>query len=205
MAITLKILQATIDGHPYACPDCASRAFTLDGEMFDGFPAFGNCGNGHSWEDPLLTVADLKRIKAASSGRSRPEDEDTFEIVVGGAVLAGVLHPELTPEDVKAVARIYWRKLIKPAVRKQKRRAVRAVKQPIRRAGRNAVAAAKAGALDAAWTAQAGAYEPNPDHQPEPINPCPACRGKGHHAIETRLHDTTSVRCSVCHGTGEID
>lgn len=205
MAITLKILQATIDGHPYACPDCASRAFTLDGEMFDGFPARGNCGNGHSWEDPLLTVADLKAIKAASSGRSRPEDVDTFEITIGGAILAGVLHPELTPEDVKAVARIYWRKLIKPAVRKQKRRAVRAVTSPIKTGARSAIAAAQAGALDAAWTAQAGGHEPDPDHQPEPINPCPACRGKGHHAIETRLHDTTSVRCSVCHGTGEID
>ncbi|MBL3664499.1 zinc finger-like domain-containing protein [Streptomyces sp. M2CJ-2] len=205
MAISLKIVQATIDGIPYGCPECGSAAFTLDGHWLDGSPARGNCPNSHSWENPLIDSADLKRIKAASSGRQRIEDEDTFEITIGGAVLAGVLYPELTPEDVKAVGRIYWRKLIKPALRKQKRRAVRAVTSPIKQAARNGVAAAQAGALEAAWTTQAGGYEPDPDYAPEPINPCPACRGKGHHAIESRLHTTTTVRCSVCHGTGEID
>ncbi|MER5843205.1 hypothetical protein ABT099_23495 [Streptomyces prasinus] len=206
MAITLKIMRATTDGHPRTCPVCASESFTLDGRgMFDNFPAWGNCGNGHSWEDPLITVGDLKAIKAASTGRQRIEDVDTFEITIGGAVLAGVLYPELTPEDVRAVGRIYWRKLIKPAIRKQRRKAVRAVTSPIKSGARSAVAAAQAGALEAAWTTQAGGYETDPDYQPEPINPCPACRGKGHHAIESRLHDTTSVRCSVCHGTGEID
>ncbi|MHC3450794.1 hypothetical protein [Streptomyces prasinus] len=204
--LTLKIQQMTVNGTPYTCPECLSEAFTLDGGSFiDAMPVRGNCWQSHSWEAIPITVADLKAIKAASSGRQRVEDEDTFEIAIGGAVLAGVLHPELTPEDVKAVGRIYWRKLIKPAIRKQKRRAVRAVTSPIKTGARNAIAAAQAGALEAAWTTQAGSYEPDPDHQPEPINPCPACRGKGHHAIETRLHDTTSVRCSVCHGTGEID
>lgn len=205
MALTLKILHAALDGVPYTCPACASAAFTLDGDRFDRSPARGNCGNGHSWEDNLITVADLKAIKEASTGREKAEDADLFEVTIGGAVLAGELYPEVTPEDVKAAVRVYWRRLIKPQLRKQKRRAVRAVTRPIKSAARNTVAAAKAGALDAAWTAQAGGYETDPDCQPEPINPCPACRGKGKHAIDTRLHDTSSVRCSVCHGTGEID
>lgn len=205
MALTLKILHAALDGAPYTCPDCASAAFTLDGDWFDGSPARGNCGNGHSWEDPLVQTSDLKRIKAASTGRKKAEDADLFEITIGGAVLAGELYPEVTPEDVKAAARVYWRRLIKPVIRKQKRRAVRAVTRPVKKAARNGVAAAKAAALEAAWITQAGGYEPDPDYQPEPINPCPACRGKGHHTIDSRLHTTTTVRCSVCHGTGEID
>ncbi|MEZ3180779.1 zinc finger-like domain-containing protein [Streptomyces pimonensis] len=205
MAITLKILHAALDSTPYGCPDCASAAFTLDGDRFDRSPARGSCGNGHNWEDPLITVADLKAIKAASTGREKPEDADLFEITIGGAVLAGELYPEVTAEDVKAVARVYWRKLIKPAIRKQKRRAVRAVTQPVKTAARNGAAAAKAGALEAAWTVQAGGYEPDPDHTPEPINPCPACKGNGKHAIETRLHTTTTAPCLVCSGTGEID
>ncbi|MFC8986058.1 hypothetical protein [Streptomyces sp. NPDC057115] len=205
MATTLKILRATLDGIPYGCPDCASVAFTLDGDRFAGSPARGNCGNGHSWEDPLVQTADLKEIKTASTGRRRPEDADLFEITIGGAVLAGELYPEVTPEDVKAVARVYWRRLIKPAVRKQKRRAVRAVTRPVKQATRRTVAAAKAAALEAAWTVQAGGYEPDPDYQPEPINPCAACEGRGAHTLDSRLHATTTVRCSVCHGTGEID
>lgn len=204
--LTLKILQMTIDGAPYTCPECLSEAFTLDGGSFlDAMPVRANCWQSHSWEAIPLTVGTLKAIKTASTGRRRPEDADLFEITIGGAVLAGELYPEVTPEDVKAVARVYWRRLIKPAARKQKRRAVRAVTRPVKQATRRTVAAAKAAALEAAWTVQAGGYEPDPDYQPEPINPCPACRGKGEHAIDSRLHDLTTVRCSVCSGTGEID
>lgn len=204
--LTLKIQQMTIDGAPYTCPECLSVAFTLDGGSFiDQMPVRGNCWQSHSWEAIPITVGDLKRIKEASTGREKAEDADLFEITIGGAVLAGELYPEVTPEDVKAAARIYWRRLIKPAIRKQRRRAFRAVTQPVKKAAHRGVAAAKAGALEAAWTAQAGGYEPDPDHQPEPINPCPACKGKGAHAIETRIHTTTTVPCLVCSGTGEID
>lgn len=204
--LTLKIQQMTIDGAPYTCPECLSEAFTLDGNSFiDAMPVRGNCWQSHSWEDPLITVGTLKQIKASSTGRQRPQDADLFEITIGGAVLAGELYPEVTPEDVKAAARIYWRRLIKPAIRKQRRRAVRAVTQPVKKAARRGVAAAKAGALEAAWTVQAGGYEPDPDYTPEPINPCPACKGKGAHTIETRIHTTTTVPCLVCTGTGEID
>src|SRR5690606_26358834 len=143
------------------------------------------------------TVGTLKAIKTASTGRRRPEDADLFEITIGGAVLAGVLYPEVTPEDVKAVARVYWRRLIKPAVRKQKRRAVRAVTRPVKQATRRTVAAAKAAALEAAWTVQAGGYEPGPGYQPEPINPCAACEGRGAHTLDSRLHATTTVRSSA--------
>ncbi|WP_171117813.1 MULTISPECIES: zinc finger-like domain-containing protein [unclassified Streptomyces] len=201
--LTLKIQQMTIDGHPYTCPECASEAFTLDGTGFvDAFPVMGNCWQSHSWEDPLITLGMLKEIKAASTGRARAEDDDVFEVTVGGAVLAGILYPDVTVDDIKQVwTRVYWRRLIKPAIKRRKRAVIRAAKQPVR----NGVAAAKAAALGAAWGLQAGGHEPDPDHTPEPINPCPACRGKGHHAIESRLHGNTHVRCSVCHGTGEIE
>lgn len=201
--LTLKIQQMTIDGHPYRCPECGSEAFTLDGAGFiDALPVRGNCWQSHSWEEPLITVGVLKEIDAARTGRAQAEDDDTFEITVGGAVLAGILHPDVIIDDLKRAATdVYWKRILQPKLREQKRRAKAAVKRPIR----NAVAAAKATALEAAWTAQAGGYEPDPDHQPTPINPCPACDGNGAHTIKSRLHTTTRVRCAVCHGTGEID
>jgi hypothetical protein len=199
--LTLKIQQMTINGHPYLCPECGSEAFTLDGNGFiDALPVWGNCWIGHSWPEPLITLGTLKAIDAARTGRERPQDDDTFQVVIGGAVLAGILHPDLTPEDVKAVGRIYWRKLIKPALRRQKRRAVRAAKKPVA----NAAAAAKAAAIGAAWGLQAGGHEPDPDYQPEPINHCPFCTD-GYINLDTHLHDTARVRCTVCSGTGEID
>ncbi|MGV9888372.1 hypothetical protein [Streptomyces sp. NPDC003395] len=211
--LTLRVQQMTIDGHPYTCPECASEAFTLDGTGFiDALPVRGNCWQSHSWEEPLITLGGLKQIDAARTGRVRATDVDTFEIEIGGAVLAGILVPELTVDDVRTAGRIYWQKLVKPRIRRQKRAAIRAVKRPLRKAGRavtqpvaDGVATAKAKALEAAWTAQAGGYEPDPDYTPEPVNPCPACNGKGKHRIDTRLHDTKTVTCSVCHGTGEID
>lgn len=200
--LTLKIQQMTVDGHPNLCPDCGSEAYTLDGTGFiDALPVRGNCWQSHSWEEPLITLGDLKRINEARTGRQRTEDDDTFEIVIGGAVLAGILHPDLTPEDVKKVAGIYWQKLIKPAVRRRKRAAIRAMKRPVK----NAVAGAQAAAIGAAWSLQAGGHQPDPSYTPEPVNACPACDGEGGHDIDSRIHGTTHVRCSVCHGTGEID
>ncbi len=202
MATTVKIVAMTINGHPYGCPECGGASFTLDGRgLFDNFPAWGNCPSSHAWEDPLITLGVLKEIDAARTGRQRPEDDDTFQITVGGAILAGILHPELTPEDLKQLGRIYWRRLVKPALRRQRRKAGRAVTRPVG----NAVAAAKAAALEAAWTAQAGGHSPDPDYRPEPVNPCPACQGRGHHKIESRIHAATRVDCTVCVGTGEID
>ncbi|MFF7184696.1 hypothetical protein ACFZAR_05555 [Streptomyces sp. NPDC008222] len=202
MRATLKIETMTIDGHPYGCPECGSASFTLDGSgLYDGAPAWGNCWDGHSWPDPLITLGVLRQINEARSGRERAEDDDTFEVEVGGAVLAGILHPEVTADDLKRAGRVYWQKLVKPVIRKQKRRAIGAVKRPVR----NAVASTKAAAIGAAWGIQAGGTEPDPDYEPEPVIKCAACNGKGHHAIESRLHKTTTVRCSVCYGTGEID
>ncbi|MFF4489438.1 hypothetical protein ACFY0F_23565 [Streptomyces sp. NPDC001544] len=201
MTVEVKVIAMTLNDLPYGCPECGTAALTLDGRsIFDGFPAWGCCSNYHSWEDRFLTVNDLKQILAARTGRERPCDVDTFEIAIGGSVLAGILHPELTPEDVKAIGRIYWRKLIKPMVRRQKRKAIHAAKKPVA----NAAAAAKAAAIGAAWGLQAGGHQPDPDYQPEPVNRCPFCQD-GYIVLDTHLHDTTSVRCSVCLGTGEID
>lgn len=202
MAIELKIDAMTINGHPHTCPECSTAAFTLGGRgLFDAFPAWGTCSSYHSWEHPLLTVGHLKQIDAARTGRDRAEDEDTFAIEIGGAVLAGTLHPELTADDIRqAVKRVYWQRLLKPALRRRKRAAIRAVKRPVT----NGAAAAKAAAIGAAWGLQAGGHQPDPDHTPEPINPCPACDGKGRFDLDTHIHGGT-VRCTVCSGTGEID
>lgn len=212
--LTLKIQQMTIDGHPYLCPECASEAFTLDGTgWIDAFPVHGNCWQSHSWEEPLITLGDLKQINEARTGRERAEDDDTFAIVIGGALIAGTLHPDVILDDLKRAARdVYWKKLIKPAARRRKSEVKRAIRRPIRTAKKavakrttDTVAAAKAAAIGAAWHAQAGGHQPDPDYKPEPVNACTACDGKGGFDIDSNLHDTTRVRCSVCSGTGEID
>lgn len=211
--LTLKIQYMTVNGHPNLCPECGSEAYTLDGTGFiDAFPVRGNCWQSHSWEEPLITLGDLKKIAAASTGRQRAEDIDTFRIVIGGALLEGVLHPDVILDDLKrAVNDVYWKRLIKPALRRRKNAVKHAIRKPIRTARRaagrridNTVAAAKAAAIGAAWGLQAGGTEADPDYAPEPVNACPFC-DDGHIDIESRLHDTTRVRCSVCLGTGEID
>lgn len=210
---TLKIERMTINGAPNLCPECGSEAYTLDGAgPIDAMPVRGNCWQSHSWEEPLITIRVLKQIRATSSGRQRPQDEDTFAVTVGGAVLAGTLHPEATVDDLKKVARdVYWGRMIKPALRRRKNKAKRALKRPFTKAAAktkdaagNAVASAKAAAIGAAWNLQAGTGDPNPDYTPEPINPCAVC-DDGYIQLDTNLHDTTRVRCSVCHGTGEIN
>jgi hypothetical protein len=203
--LTLKIQSMTINGHPNLCPECASEAYTLDGTGFiDAFPVWGNCWQSHSWEEPLVTLGDLKRINAARTGREKATDVDTFEVVIGGAVLAGIIHPEVVLDDLKQAGGAYWRRIAKPEFRRRKNKAVRAVKQPIVGAATNAVASAKAAAIGAAWGLQAGGHDPDPDYQPEPVNPCVACV-RGLIQIESRIHGMTTVTCSVCTGTGEID
>ena len=212
--LTLKIQQMTIDGHPYLCPECASAAFTLDGTgWIDALPVRGNCWQSHSWEEPLITLGILKEIQAASTGRTRAEDEDTFEIEIGGAVIAGILHPELTVDEVKrAVRDVYWKRLIKPAIRRRKRAAIRTLKRPIKSAraavtgaATDSVAAAKAGAIGAAWDWQAGGHEPDPDYTPEPVIPCGAGCDRGFFNIESHVFGSTRTRCAVCHGTGALN
>lgn len=211
--LTLKIEQMTINGHPVLCPECASEAFTLDGTGFiDAFPVRGNCWQSHSWEEPLITLGGLKQIQAASTGRQRAEDEDTFAIVIGGALIEGTLHPDVIVDDLKrAVRDVYWKRIIKPGLRRQKNRATRAVKRPFKQAAAavtgaagNTVASAKAAAIGAAWDWQTAGGNPDPDYTPEPINPCPVCKD-GYIQLDTKLHTNTRVRCSVCHGTGDID
>lgn len=211
--LSLKIQHMTMNGHPYQCPECASEAFTLDGNGFiDALPVRGNCWQSHSWEEPLITLGHLKLINEVRTGRERAEDEDTFAIQIGSALLEGTLHPDLILDDLKRATRdVYWKRIIKPALRRRKRAAIRAVKRPIRSAkaavtgaASDTVAAAKAAAIQAAWTTQAGGYRPDPDYTPAPINPCPACTD-GYIQLDTHLHDTARVRCSVCSGTGEID
>lgn len=215
MAIELKIVEMTFDGLPYTCPKCGSGSFTLDGRgLFDALASvWGTCVNSHSWEEQLLTIDDLAAINAVRTGRQRAEDDDTFRIEIGGAVLAGTLHPDVTPDDIKrAVRDVYWKRIIKPAARRRKNAAKRAVKRPITKAVRAATGAAsdtataaKAAAIGAAWDWQTPGGVPDPDYKPEPAIPCGAGCDQGYFTIESRIHKTQTVKCVVCSGTGEID
>jgi hypothetical protein len=106
MAIEVKVMEMTLDGAALRLPRLwLRRTFALDGRgIFDSFPAWGSCANYHSWEDQLLTVGDLKAIDAARTGRQHIEDIDTFEIVIGGAVLAGSSTPTSPPRTSRPSA-----------------------------------------------------------------------------------------------------
>ncbi|MCX5336889.1 hypothetical protein [Streptomyces sp. NBC_00140] len=212
--LTLRIQQMAINGTPYLCPECASEAFTLDGTgWIDAFPVRGNCWQSHSWEEPLITLGGLKQVQAASTGRFKAGDIDTFAVVIGGALLEGVIQPEVLLDDLKKVAKeLYWKRIIKPAFRRRKRAAVRAVTRPVRTARRAAgaaatdtVAAAKASAIGAAWDWQTPGGDPDPDYKPDPMTSCAACDGKGIFNIDSRVHELATARCSACSGTGQID
>jgi hypothetical protein len=203
---TLTVHRMTIDGHPYGCPSCGCWRFTLDpAGPLDRFPALGNClEQAHHWDDPLITNAVLADIHAARTGRRKAGDEDTFRVKADGAVLEGVLAPEWTPDDLRQVGKVLWRRVLKPAVRGRKRRVrqvvvggpAAAVKRAAGRAAGKAVGAVTAPALRADWELAAGGWDE------EPATPCGACGGEKGFAIDSRLHDDW-VRCSVCHGTGQ--
>mgnify|MGYP006951075715 CR=1 FL=1 len=213
MAVQLKIVAMTVDGCPYTCPECGTSTLSLEaGAPIDALASvWGNCSSSHSWEDFIFTLGDLKAIQAASTGRERAEDIDTFRLIIGGALIEGVLHPEVILDDIKrAVTDVYWGRLIKPALRRRKNAAKHALKQPVKAATRaarrtagNTVASAKAAAVGAAWDWQAGGHEPDPGYEPEPVIPCAAGCDRGYFTIDSRIHKLTRVRCTACSGTGE--
>lgn len=210
MSGTAKILEMTIDGHPFTCPECESRSFTLDSGRWDQMPAAANCDYGHYWTEPLITGTTLIMILGSRSGRTKAAHRDTFAVTVGGARLEGTLQPEIVYDDIRQGVKALWRRGLKPDLRRKKRAAVRTVTAPGKKAIRTTktqirdmVATGKSAAIAAAWTAQAGSGEPDPDHKPEPINPCGAGCDNGYFDIDTNLGGATRVRCSVCYGTGE--
>jgi hypothetical protein len=210
MSGTVKILEMTINGHPYTCPECGAPGFTLDGGRWDGMPADANCDYSHHWTDALITAGTLTMIRGSRSGRTKATHDDTFSVTVGGAHLAGTLQPEIVYDDVRQGGKAFWYRGLKPTLRKKKRAAVRTVTAPGKKAARTAKAAArdmvatgKSAALAAAWDIQAGGHEPDPDYEPEPVIPCGAGCTRGYFELDTRIHGTTKVVCTACHGTGE--
>ncbi|WP_369211337.1 hypothetical protein [Streptomyces flavofungini] len=214
MSGTVKIVELTVDGVPYLCPECGSPGFTLDGGLVAAFPADANCDYSHHWTDPAITTGDLPRIRAASSGREYATDEDTFQVVIRGSVLAGTLHPQVTVDDVRQAGGVYWRRILKPGIRRKRRAAERAVIKPVKAAARkakrkvtdaadDAVASTKAAALGAAWDLQTGGHESDPNYTPEPVIPCGAGCDNGYFHLDTRIYEIPEVQCTVCRGTGE--
>ncbi|MEU7149188.1 hypothetical protein AB0B15_14300 [Streptomyces sp. NPDC045456] len=203
MATRLDIHAMTMNGVPVGCPECATTRFTLDaaGPVAVG-PALANCVVcSHAWEDPLLSVDVMRMIQRSRSGRAKASDQDTFAIRVYGVRIEGVLAPEPCLDDVKTILKLNWRKHAKPLLRKPKTAAKRFARRQARKAtrgARSAAATATAAVLAADWQARAGGHTKRPLE-----NPCGACTGHGGFEIDTRLHDTTWVRCAVCRGTGE--
>ncbi|WP_372344707.1 hypothetical protein [Streptomyces sp. KL116D] len=201
MTGTVTVQQMTINGLPYTCPACESRWFTLDAvPRFAQSPANANCYYGHHWTDALITGATMAMIAGSATHRRKA---NTFTVTVGGALLEGTLQPEVTAADIRDLVKVHWTRLLKPTLRRQKRAALRAATKPVKNAARTAAGAVKSGALKAAWTAQAGGYDSDPDYQPEPVIPCGACDGEGSFPIDSKIHDATRVKCSACNGTGE--
>lgn len=210
MSGTVKVLEMTVNGQPYLCPECGAPGFTLDGGHFDGSFADLNCDYSHHWTDGAITTSTLAIIVGSRSGRTKAHHDDTFSVTYNGALLAGTLQPEIVLDDVQKGVKAFWYRGLKPTLRKKKRAAVRTVIAPGKKAARTAKAAArdlvatgKSAALTAAWDIQAGGHEPDPDYTPEPIIPCGAGCAEGYFDIESRVHGTTKVRCSACRGTGE--
>ncbi|MEU0181796.1 hypothetical protein ABZ312_11495 [Streptomyces sp. NPDC006207] len=200
---TLKIQAMTLNGQPYRCPECDMASYTLDtAGPIPGWPATFNCLVGCTWEDPIITNRVVDQILKSSSGRKTANDDDTFRIVISSVVLEGILVPEVTLADVKQIGGIYWRRIAKPALRKQKTRAKRAVRRGARNAVvkpvKKAAGAASAVALTTAWEAQAGGWDEQPIE-----DPCLACEGAKGFEIESRLYGDGWIDCSVCSGTGE--
>lgn len=202
MSLTLNIHAMTINGHPYDCPECGTGRFRLDtAGPLNAWPARGNCPTGCTWEDPLITNLIMQQIHEARTGRQAAGDDDTFEIQLGATTLAGIVAPELTAADLKAITRVYWRRIAKPFLRRKKNAAKRAALKPVKQAA----GAVTSAALRAAWQTQAGGWDEQAEAA-EPINPCGACGGKGSFDIESRIHAKSGagrVRCSICSGTGE--
>jgi hypothetical protein len=207
MSGTVKVQQMTVDGAPYTCPECDSHTFTLDGHpVFDALPAIANCDFSHHWDDSLITGDTLVMIRGSRTGRPRAHDEDTFDVTHNGIRFEGTLVPELVYDDLRQAGRIYWKRIIKPTVRKKKRAALRTLARPGKQAARkarDAASATKAATIAAAWTAQTGGYQDDADYQSESVIPCGAGCTDGYFPLDTHIHGAAQVRCSVCHGTGE--
>jgi hypothetical protein len=220
---------ALVDGQPLACTECGNT-FSLEVHKrgpFETSSAWVCCLTcGHGGEDQAVTNGLVDAVLAGWAGRQKSADRDVFTAEWRGTVLTGELYPTLDVYQAKGAAKAV-QKAAAPEVKRwwrgKKRAAKNQVKAPFRRArqkvegavedaaaaGRervsDAVAAAKVGALSAAWQLQTGGAGPTTSTRAK-VRRCrvKGCRG-GQLTIRTRFHSSTGktqkvkVPCGVCH------
>ncbi|MFG2903306.1 hypothetical protein ACGFZH_40295 [Streptomyces zaomyceticus] len=205
MRVTIKVLWMTRNGAPTGCPECSTGAVQfMTTQPFDGWPARGWCTVcSHNWEDVLITNALVRQIAAESTGRVKATDSDTFAVAAPGQYLEGELVPEITVDDLRVVWKKAYKPLLKRVIRQKKNKAKNAAKRAVVGTAKKTVAAPTAAVLKAAWGAQAGGWEPTDGGGIE--NPCPAGCDEGWFDLESHIHGSPRVVCSLCSGSGEYE
>lgn len=209
----LKLLGlCTLNDRPIRCAECGSTTgleLTTRGPR-ETWPAFLSClacgeGNDH----PLITNGLVREAVAASTGRKRAEDRDTFRAEWRGLVLAGEQIPQFVLDDAVQGGKALADEL-KTRAKEQTDEATDRTrtwwggkKKAARAAAEQKAGSAKAAALGAAWQMQTGGAGP----QKKPRGhrcPVKGCR-RGTVTVTTRIHGAKpgatrkeQVPCSVC-------
>lgn len=182
--------ELLIDGQPVACPECGDAqdlTATTTRIPVPTWPARVNCRAGHLFEPMTVTNQVIAAILGSHTGRRRAQDDDTFNTTVDGHRVEGELHPVLCIDDLRQAARVLYRRGLKPQIRRE----IRTAKRTVRRAAKDAVREVA--------DAMPSRTVPIQERAPR----CPYCKGKGEHRLNTRVHDSATVPCSLCSGTGE--
>lgn len=194
MTSTLQLTgELLVDGAPVACPECGDTqdlTATSTRIPVPAWPAQVNCRAGHLFEPMTVTNALITAVLGARTGRTRATDEDTFRTEVDGRLVEGTLYPVLLVDDLRQAARLLYRRGLKPQIRRE-----------VRTAKRNVRTAAKGVVREIGDALPSTPDKPRPPQERTPR--CPYCKGKGAHRLNTRIHNSPTVPCSLCSGTGD--
>lgn len=216
----LKLMGvAQVDGQPLACTDCGNT-FSLEVHKrgpFETSAAWVCCLScGHGGENSTVTNGLVDAVLAEWWRRRQDAGRDLFTGEWRGIVMTGEMYPTLDIYQARAAAELVYqgaKPMVKRWWRGKKRAAKNQVKAQFRLARKQAAdtaAAAKAGALTAAWQWQTGGAGPTTSTRTTKRR----CRVKGCRSgqvtIRTRFHSTTGktqkvkVPCGVCHRAERI-
>ncbi|MFD4764529.1 hypothetical protein ACFWOJ_38740 [Streptomyces sp. NPDC058439] len=182
--------ELLVDGVPVACEECGDTqdlTATSTRIPVPAWPAQLTCRAGHLSELMTVTNETITAILGSHTGRTRAADCDTFRTEVDGRLVEGELYPVLTLDDLRQTVRVLYRRGLKPQIRRE----VRAAKRSVRTAAKGAVREV----ADAIPSRTVPVQERAPR--------CPYCKGKGKHRLNSKIHDSPTVPCSLCAGTGD--
>ncbi|MGA5135478.1 hypothetical protein ACPCTO_37635 [Streptomyces olivoreticuli] len=170
-----------LDGEIVTCPnrECLGvSCLTLTRSGFrETWPAVLGCETcGRSEDHPVITNGLVEAATEARTGRSRPEDLDTFAAEWRGLTLTGECRPEVILADLVFVGRTLvaegkkeargWWQGRKREAKAQAAQAVGTAKKAVARQASQATGAAKAAVLTAAWQTQTQGAGPAPKPKP---------------------------------------